>query len=197
MRKLSVLQFKMKRFIVYFAIGTWFVGGITLAQNNPSTPAKQNVITFDQGKSTDPILKQGDYIGAIWAADRFSAVYGIVQIVTQASEATKGEYEIKKPDGSILKTRFLINKSRPAFGEELKTGMLVICWNKDTRREFARFFLCIINKTDQISTKKVEVKILNHDAKDSFQTVDLDGIRIIESPQLKFILDGPNYIRIF
>jgi hypothetical protein len=94
--------------------------------------------------------KDGDYLGkgvvlagVLWETDGFySAKITPVKIITQATVASKGEYEVMlltgSPDitkGSKHWTKNVILKSHPAKKDELKPGMVILYTGGDPCKE--------------------------------------------------------------
>ena len=110
--------------------------------------------------------------GAIWEDDGlYSATIFPVNIITQASEKTKGEYEVMllsgSPDvtkGSKHWTKNVILKSHPAKKDELKPGMVILYTGGDPYKEDweelkgARWLTGVILNMDELHKDIVELK---------------------------------------
>ncbi len=129
--------------------------------------------------ATKGITKGNDYLGkgvvlagVIWEDDGFySATLFPVEIITQASDKTKGEYEVilltGSPDvteGSKHWTKNVILKSHPAKKDELKPEMVILYTGGDPCKEDweelegARWLTGVILNTDELYKDIVELK---------------------------------------
>ena len=120
-----------------------------------------------------------DYLGKdvvlaafIWEDDGFySATFFPAEIVTQASDDTKGEYEVISMAGSpdVTKgakhwTKNVSLKSHPAKKDELKPGMVILYTGGDPCKEdweelkVARWLTGVILNIDELHKDIVELK---------------------------------------
>ncbi len=138
---------------------------------------KEEVKVPESVPETEPAV--ADYLGegvvlagAIWEDDGFySATIFPAKIITQASVAGKGEYEVMllsgSPDvtkGSKHWTKNVILKSHPAKKDELKSGMVILYTGGDPCKEdweelkVARWSTGVILNTDELHKDIVELK---------------------------------------
>jgi len=158
------------------ALPMLMVGLFVLAINGCGTVKKYVEVPVKVPKITP---KGGDYLekgvvlaGVLWESDGFySAKITPVKIITQASVASKGEYEVMLLTGSpdITKgakhwTKNVILKSHPAKKDELKPGMVILYTGGDPCKEDweelkgASWGTGVIMNTDELYKDIVELK---------------------------------------
>lgn len=114
------------------------------------------------------------------------------KVVTEASDATKGQYEIEltvgSPDwskGSKIWTEHVILASHPATAEDIHIGDLVIFnyWNPSdaTESRGGPWILGVVKSTDDMFKKQVGLLSLHTN---KLESVYLHNIRIADNPKL-------------
>ncbi len=149
--------------------------------------------------------KKNDYLGesvvlaAFYAEDGgFSETrYYPAEIITSASDETKGEYQVVTHVGDFDVatgdknwTDKVILESHPADKEELKEGMIVLYTNKPKEEglEVARWHRGVVASTDELYKNMVQIDHVWHldrsDESDSKKDVPVERIRIIDKPDI-------------
>ena len=147
-----------------------------------------------------------DYLGEgvvlapfMWEDGGFSErIYYPAKVLTQASENTNNEYEVKTfigdfdvSKGETKWTRNVIMESHPAKKEELKQDMIVLFTEKpaDEGLESARWHRGVIASTDELYKDRVIIDYVWHldksDEADRKKNVPVENIRIIDSPEME------------
>lgn len=161
-------------------------------------------IPIEIPKVEKTVPKTGDYLakdvvlaGVLWEDDGFySAKITPVKIITQASVASKDEYEVilltGSPDiteGSKHWTKNVILKSHPAKKDELKPGMVILYTGGDPCKEDweelkgASWGTGVILNTDELYKDIVELKECG-----GYRTIykrHLSQLRFIDDPLIK------------
>jgi len=146
----------------------------------------------------------GDYLGKgvvlagfIWEDEGFySATLFPAKILTQASDKTKGEYEVISLVGSLDVaegakhwTKNVILKSHPAKKDEIKPGMVVLYMGGDPCKEDleelkrAKWETGVILNTDELYKDVVEIRGCGGYRR--IYKKHLSQLRIIDDPILK------------
>lgn len=135
---------------------------------------KEEVKVPESVPETEPTV--ADYLGEgvvlarfIWE-DFFEATFFPANILTEANDETKGEYEVVSLAGSpdVTKgakkwTKDVILKSHPAEKEELKVGIVVLYTGGEVAKDdeglrYSRWSRGVILKTDELNKNIVSLK---------------------------------------
>lgn len=146
-----------------------------------------------------------DYLGEgvvlapfMWEDGGFSErTYYPSNILTEASDQTNNEYEVKTvigdfdvSKGETKWTSNVITESHPAKKEELKEDMVVLYTGKpaDEGLENAKWHRGVVSSTDELYKDRVIIDHVWHldksDEADSKKNVPVENIRIIDSPEI-------------
>ena len=127
-----------------------------------------------EAETIEPTKKVEDYLDAgvvlalyLWEGNFYGAEFFPAKIITQATEETKGEYQIElKYENQMIKhwTKNVIFKSHPATKEELKIGMVVLYTGGDPQPQrvedlkHAKWGRGVILSTDELHEDIVELE---------------------------------------
>lgn len=182
-------------------LSLFMVGLLVLVVISCGTVKEHVKVPVDVSK---PAPKGDDYFGkgvvlagVLWEDDGFySAKITPVKIITQASVASKGEYEVilltGSPDiteGSKHWTKNVILKSHPAKKDELKSGMVILYTGGDPCKEDweelkgASWGTGVILNTNELYKDIIELKECGGDR--GIYKRHLTQLRIIDDPVIK------------